>query len=266
MKNLPLLLAAALLAAPCAPVRAEDSTVSSPKIRAKRAAAPAPVSSASSLQPETDVIDAPTSAVLDDHGYSSRSRFYSQGGILEYLAFGAYPGVNLGVSAAVDGFVGNQKNVRMRAPDAQVKWRFFEGDQALPSMSVGYDGQGYEYNTASQRFNERQRGFYLVATKELWAPGLMIHPSFNISDFNSNAVFGALPLTLNIRDKVELLLEWDNIANWSASRFNAGLRFYLNQHFHADFAVRSIGAGGYYSDGQPKGPERIVQLKYSNSF
>jgi hypothetical protein len=258
------LLAAALAALLAGAARAADSsTVSSPKIRSKHAPA-APSDSAQS--PDADIIDAPTSAVLDDHGYSTRSRFYSKGGILEYLSFGVYPGVNLGASAAVDGFIGDEKNVRMRAPTAQVKWRFFEGDQALPSMAIGYDGQGYRYNAIDHRFNQRQRGFYVVGTKELGIPGFEFHPSFNISDFNSNAIFGTLPITLNIRDKAELLVEWDNIANWSDSRFNAGLRFFLTPNFHVDFAVRAIGAGGSYSDGAPKGPERIVQLKYSNSF
>ncbi len=260
MKNrLLLVLSAALLASVA---RAEAPTLASPKIRAK----PAATASDTEQAPDSDAIDAPTSAVLDDHAYSTRSRFYSQGGILEYLAFGVYPGVSLGASAAIDGFIGDQRNVRMRAPNAQVKWRFFEGDQSLPSLAVGYDGQGYRYNVGSQRFNQRQRGFYIVATKELGAPGFQIHPSFNISDFNSNALFGCLPLTLNIRDRAELLLEWDNIADWSASRFNAGLRFSLTRHFHIDFAVRAIGAGGFYSDGAPRGLERIVQMKYSNGF
>ena len=272
MKIRSALLAATMAAFLASVPRAEDATVASPRIRTKHAApaaasapgAPSAVDSAPA--PDSEIIDAPTSAVLDDHAYSTRSRFYSQGGLLEYLSFGVYPGVNLGVSAAVDSLIGDQKSVRVRAPNAQIKWRFFEGDQVLPSLAVGYDGQGYGYNTTIQRFNQRQRGFYLVGTKELGVPGLQIHPSFNISDFNSNAIFGSLPLTLNIRDRAEILLEWDNIANWSASRFNAGLRVFLTSNFHVDFAVRAIGAGGDYSDGAPKGPERIVQLKYSNSF
>ncbi|MFI5363931.1 MAG: hypothetical protein ACHQ49_18370, partial [Elusimicrobiota bacterium] len=216
--------------------------------------------------PDSEIIDAPTSSVLDDHAYSTRSRLYSQGGLLEYLAFGVYPGVNLGASAAVDGLIGNQNDVRMRAPSIQAKWRFYEGNQTLPSFAVGYDGQGYLYNSSTQRFNERQRGFYVVATKEFGVPGLQFHPSFNISDFNSNAIFGALPLTYNIRDKAELLLEWDNIADWNDSRLNAGARYFLNKNFHIDFAVRAIGAGGAFSNGASRGPERILQLKYSNSF
>jgi hypothetical protein len=258
----------ALLLLAASGLRAEEPVKPSVKIKPKHSAASNNDRSArdGGVQPDTDVIDAPTTAVLDNYGYSARSRFYSRGGLLQYLSFGVYPGINLGASAAVDGLVGDQRSVRMRAPTAQVKWRFYEGDNEMPSFAVGFDGQGYSYNAGDKRFNQRQRGFYFVATKELGVPGLQIHPSFNVSDFDTNGVFGALPLTINIRDKAEILIEWDNINNWSDSRFNAGLRAYLTPNFHVDFAVRAISAGGFYNDGGPRGPERIVQLKYSNSF
>ncbi len=245
-------------------LRAEEPTTSAVKIKPKASVTRSARSGG--VQPDTDVIDAPTTAVLDNYGYSARSRFYSRGGILEYLSFGVYPGINLGASAAVDGLIGDERRVRMRAPTAQVKYRFYEGDKDMPAFAVGFDGQGYSYNAGDRRFNQRQRGFYVVATKELGLPGLQLHPSFNISDFDSNGIFGSLPLSINIKDKASILVEWDNINNWSDSRLNMGLRAYLTQNFHVDFAVRAIGAGGSYGDGGPKGPERVVQLKYSNSF
>ncbi|MBI2787181.1 MAG: hypothetical protein HYX59_00735 [Elusimicrobia bacterium] len=262
MKPMSALLAALLLAAPM--LRAEEATSSAVKIKPKASAARSARSGG--VTPDTDVIDAPTTAVLDNYGYSARSRFYSRGGLLQYLSFGVYPGINLGASAAIDGLIGDERNVRMRAPTAQVKYRFYEGDSQFPSFAVGFDGQGYAYNTGIRRFNQRQRGFYVVATKELGVPGLELHPSFNVSDFDSNSIFGSIPLSINIRDKAAVLIEWDNIANWSDSRLNAGLRAYLTPNFNVDFAVRAIGAGGLYSDGARRGPERIVQLKYSNSF
>jgi hypothetical protein len=262
-----LTLLAALLLLGASGLYAEEATSSAVKIKPKASAArPARTARDGGSTPDTDIIDAPTTAVLDNYGYSSRSRFYSRGGLLEYLSFGVYPGINLGASAAVDGLIGDERHVRMRAPTAQVKYRFYEGDNDMPSFAVGFDGQGYSYNGGIRRFNQRQRGFYVVATKELGIPGLQIHPSFNVSDFDSNGIFGSIPMTINIRDKASILLEWDNISNWSDSRFNAGLRAYLTPNFHVDFAVRAIGAGGFYSDGGPRGPERIVQLKYSNSF
>lgn len=259
------LFAALLLSVLTASAFAESGTVASPKIRARRSAE-ASSSEGGVIQNDTEVVDAPTTGVLDYRGYSTRSRFYAQGGVLEYLSFGVYPGVDLGASAAGDGIIGDEKHVRVRAPTAQVKYRFFEGDSELPSLAIGFDGQGYRWNAGTKRFNQRQRGFYMVATKEVGVPGFQFHPSFNISDFDSNAIFGCLPLTLNIRDKAEFLVEWDNINNFNDSRFNAGLRAFLTPNFHVDFVVRAIGAGGHYSDGAPRGPERVVQLKYSNSF
>lgn len=259
------LLAALFLAAGA---RAEEPTSDAVKIKPKASRFSRAERSARSggVQPDTHIIDAPTTAVLDNYGYSARSRFYNRGGILQYLSFGVYPGINLGASAAVDRLIGDERNVRMRAPTAQVKWRFYEGDSEMPSFAVGFDGQGYQYNVGDRRFNQRQRGFYVVATKELGVPGLQLHPSFNVSDFDSNGIFGSLPLTVNIRDKAAILLEWDNINNWSDSRFNAGLRAYMTNNFQVDFAVRAVGAGGVYGDGSSRGPERVVQIKYTNSF
>jgi hypothetical protein len=264
------LAAVLLLAAPA--FSQADGNASSVKIKPKRAGfsseARAERRSAhdGSLMPDTEVIDAPTTAVLDNYGFGSRSRFYSRGGLLQYINFGVYPNVNIGASGSVDGLIGDEKNVRLRAPTAQVKWRFYDGDEELPSLAVGFDGQGYRYNAGDRRFNQRQRGFYFVGTKEIGAPGLEIHPSINISDFDGNSIFGSIPLTLNIRDKVGLMVEWDNINNWSDSRLNAGIRFYVTSGFHVDFAARSLGAGGFYSDGAARGSERIVQLRYATSF
>jgi hypothetical protein len=88
----------------------------------------------------------------------------------------------------------------------------------------------------------------------------------NISDFDGNSIFGSIPLTYNIKDKVSLMLEWDNINNFYDSRLNAGVRVYMTQHFHLDFAVRRIGQGGTYPNGDNRGSERIVQIRYTGNF
>lgn len=216
--------------------------------------------------PAVNLIDVPTAAVLDYGGYSSLTRFYSRGGLLEYVSFGVYPRLNLGASLAVNNLIGNDRTVRVRPPEVQVKYRFYDGDRYIPAFGVGFDGQGYDYSPEDKRYHQRQRGFYLVATQELGVPGLEAHPSFNISDFDSNAVCGAIPLSYNIRDKVTVSLEWDNINNFYDSRVNMGLRAHLTPRLHADFAVRGIGQAGHFADGNPRGRERIVQLKYTGSF
>jgi hypothetical protein len=218
------------------------------------------------LAPDTDIIDAPTSAALDYESYAAKSRFDREGGLLQYVSFGVFQGVNLGASLAVDSLVGDTRTVRVRAPNAQVKWRFYDGDRWIPSVAVGYDGQGYDYDKVAKRYNERQRGFFIAASQELGLPGLTLHPSMNVSDFDTNAVYGSLPLSWNIEDRVLAMAEWDNINNFRDSRFNSGLRVYVTPHFQIDFDVRAIGQGGHFTNGDARGPERIVQLRYSNSF
>lgn len=265
-RPLPLLLVAALLST--APALAADtpSPAASHPVKIKAKDSKSSSDSGSLLAPDTDNIDAPTTAVLDYGGYAARSRFFSNGGVLQYVNFGVFQSLNIGASLTMDGIIGNERTVRLRAPSVQVKYRFYDGDRWVPSFAVGFDGQGYNYNSIDHRYNNRQRGFYVVASEELGVPGLMIHPSVNISDFDTNAFFGSIPLSYNILDKVEPMVEWDNINNWMDSRFNAGLRGYLTPHFNIDFAVRGIGQGGRYANGDRRGPERIVQLRYSANF
>lgn len=218
------------------------------------------------LQPDVAAIDAPTAAVLDYGGYASYSRFFARGGLLQYVNFGVFQGLNLGGSLTVDGLIGDERTIRVRHPAVQIKWRFYDGDRSLPALALGFDGQGWLYSQLDKRYNQRQRGFYVVATQELGLPGLQTHPSIHISDFDSNAFGGALPLTYNIKDKLSFLWEWDNINNFSDSRVNAGARVYVTQRFHLEFAVRAIGQGGHFADGTPRGPERIVGIRYTGNF
>ena len=237
------------------------------KIKPKEAANGAGMSSDGSLlPPDTDNIDAPTAGVLDYGGYAARSRFYTQGGVLQYVNFGVFQSLNLGASLSMDGIIGSDRTVRLRAPNVQVKYRFYDGDRSVPAFAVGFDGQGYGYHNVAKRYNNRQRGFFVVATQELGVPGLEVHPSVNISDFDTNSFFGSIPLSMNIRDKAKVMVEWDNINNWSDSRFNAGLRAYVTPRFHVDFAVRAIGQGGTHPTGDRRQTERIVQLRYAGNF
>jgi hypothetical protein len=243
-----------------------DPDPDKPRIRSKNADLSSDEGSSSLIAPGTDNIDTPTSAVLDYGGYAAKTRFYSQGGLLQYINFGVFQSLNLGASLTMDGLVGNERVVRLRAPNVQVKYRFFQGDRWIPSAAIGYDGQGYYYNQTDKRYNHRQRGFYLVGSQELGVPGLFAHPSMNISDFDTNSFFGAIPFSYNILDKIELMFEWDNIHNFRDSRINSGVRAFVTPNFHIDFAFRGIGKGGEYPNGDSRRPERIVQLKYSGNF
>ncbi len=217
-------------------------------------------------QPDTELIDTPTAAVLDYGGYSSRTRFFSQGGLLEWLSFGVFQRLNIGASLNVDRLIGTGSPTQLTRPDLQIKYRFFDGDPIIPALAVGFDGQGYLYNRVEQRWNHRQRGFYLVGSQEIGLPGLQLHGGANISDFNSNAIFGTVSASYGVSDKALLMAEWDNINKILNSRCNLGLRIYITPAFHLDFAVRSVGQGGAFTNGVLRGPERVVNLKYTGNF
>ncbi|MDE2292155.1 MAG: hypothetical protein KGL53_08740, partial [Elusimicrobia bacterium] len=218
------------------------------------------------LPPDTDLIDEPTAAALDVGSFDSRTRFFNQGGVLEWAGFGVYPRVNIGASLNVDRLLGTGSPVQVTRPELQVKWRFFDGDRLIPAFAVGFDGQGYFYNRPDKRYDDKQRGLYLVGTQEVGLPGLQAHAGTNISDFDSNSIFGFFGLSQNLYDRVKVMVEWDNVHNFHESRLNAGLRFYMGPAFHFDFAVRAIGQGGAFSNAVSRGPERIAQFRYSGHF
>ncbi len=235
------------------------------KIRPKRSDF-AETFASSLIRPDINIIDAPTSAVLDYMGFMTSSRFFSNGGFLQHLSFGVFNRLNIGASVNVDKLIGTGKPTRLRNPEVQVKYRFYDGDRMIPSFAAGYNGQGYIYSHDRKRYNNRHRGIYVVASQEIGIPGLMAHPSLNISNFDSNSIFMSFPFSFNIRDKALLMFEWDNVNNLVDSRLNAGVRTYVNENLHLDFALRAMGQGGNFPDGQPRGPERIVQLKYTGNF
>jgi hypothetical protein len=218
------------------------------------------------IEPDTMIIDANTAATLDPGTFATQTRFYSGGGVLQYISLGVFNGLNVGASMTADGLIGNSSSVGVRTPQAQVKYRFFDGNHYVPALAVGYDGQGYDYNRITHKYNDPARGFYLVGTQELFIPGLVFSPSVNASGTNSSSIYGALPITYTIENRVSILAEWDNIHNFSNSRVNAGLRFYITNHFDLDVAVRRANQNGYYSDGTSRGPERIIQLRYVGNF
>ena len=218
------------------------------------------------LSPDTELIDMPTAAVVDYGSFATRTRFFSNGGVLEWLSFGVFQRLNIGASLNVDRLLGTQTPVQITRPDLQVKFRFYDGTTILPALAVGFDGQGYMYNRIDHRYDQRQRGLYLVGSQEIGIPGLQANAGINIPDFDNNPVAGFMGASYNIQDQVLIMAEWDNIANFPDSRLNTGFRVYITPNFSVDFAARTIGQGGKYTNGVERGAERIVQLKYTGSF
>lgn len=218
------------------------------------------------LLPDTDLVDQPTAGILDYYGFLARTRFFSGGGVMGSMGFGVLQRLNLGVSMNADQLIGTASPVKLVRPEIQVKFRFYDGGQHLPALALGYDGQGYFYDRGLKKYMEKSRGVYLVGSQEIGVPGLLLHPGFNVSDFDSNSIFGFFGANYTIEDSVSLMAEWDNINTLRGSRFNSGLRIYVTPFFHLDLSVRDIGRSGTFENGLQVKPERIVQLRYNSNF
>lgn len=217
--------------------------------------------------PDVEMIDIPTAGILDYYGFQVKTRFYSGGGVLGALNFGVLERLNLGAAMTVDRLIGSDSEIKMRRPEIQVKFRFFDGGYYIPAAAVGYDSQGYYYDSAAKKYQEKGKGLYLVGSKEIGVPGLVAHGGFNVPDFDNNYLFGFAGLNYTLEDKVAFMVEYDSLFhNDDPSRLNLGTRVYITPYFQLDMAVRELGRNEKFANGLSRKAERIVQMRYTTSF
>ena len=219
------------------------------------------------ISTETMILDVPTAEVFDRYQASFLTRAYDHGTVMESIDFGVYPRYNIGVSLAIDNWIGSSHSVKVLNPDFQAKWKLYDGNLYLPAIAIGYDGRrygyGYEQNTreyrhGSKHYLDDRKGGYVTLTREIFVPGLALTGGLNISDFDWDELYMFTGLYYKILPQINLLTEWDNIRNIRDSRLNMGVRFYLHPSLALDAAFRRIGRGDE--------SERILQLRYVTTF
>lgn len=208
--------------------------------------------------PVMELIDVPTAEVLDRYGFDSTFRFYSGGGMLAKTHFGVFPRLNVGFGLDADGFVGSEA-VDVHKPTLNVRFRFFDGQRNLPALALGYDGQGFFFDKATDKYAQREKGLFLVGSGEIIVPDLSLHAGLNMYDFTNDHVYGFMGLRYLYHDVLAFNGEWDNIRVGRESRLNAGIGWWITPSFSVEFAGRDMGA--------PSRPtERIVRLVYTGGF
>lgn len=220
------------------------------------------------ISTETMVIDVPTAEVFDRYQASFLTRTYEHGTVMESIDFGVYPRINIGVSLAIDSWIGSSTSVKVLDPDFQAKWKFYDGNLYLPAIAIGYDGRryGYGYDEKTREYRghrskyylDKRKGGYLTLTREIFTPGLTLTAGGNFSDFDWSEFYMFTGLYYKILPQVNLLTEWDSIRNIRDSRLNMGARFFLHPSLALDAAFRRIGRGDEN--------ERILQLRYVTTF
>lgn len=211
------------------------------------------------LNPEglIDLIDSPSTNVIDYGGYRLNFRLYSKGGLITNLSFGVFRRLNIGASWDNEEVVGSE-NPTTNAPTLNLKFRVYDGSEILPSFAIGYDGQGRFFNKTTDEYREHERGLFAVFGRELFFPKLESYGGANISKFKEGTVLGFVGLSYTIEQKLVLMTEYDNIRVGPENRWNAGLRFFPIPSLSIDFAFRKIAS--------IEDKERIVRINYVGSF
>lgn len=210
-----------------------------------------------------EVIDIPTADVVDHYGYHISFRFGKDGALQNKTSFGVFPRLNIGFGLDGERVIGTG-DARLNKPTINVKFRMFDGQGVLPALALGFDGQGYVYNRSSGTYEQREKGFYLVASKEIFVPNLMLHLGGNIFDFdtgNAARAFGGLSWIY--QQTIGLMFEYDNSNEYKERRINFGLRYFVTPVFTIDAVGRDIPKSARSSQRET---ERIIRLNYTGSF
>lgn len=208
------------------------------------------------MQGDTYLIDTPTAEVLPLRDLGIKSRFFSGGGILTYFDFTVVNRLSIGASFTFEHLIGeNDQKIKALVPALQLKYRIYDGSAYVPAFALGFDNQGFGYDHNAKEYIHKAKGAYMVATKEIFLPGLVFNPGINITvdNFEFDKLAGFTALAYNIKDTVNVMFEWDNIHSIKTSRLNSGVRVYITENFALDFALRNFN----------EKTERIAQLKYS---
>src|SRR4029077_4186634 len=121
--------------------------------------------------PMIESVDIPTAEILDPMTYALTFRFYDQGGLMSRFILGPLKRVNLGISFDAQRVIGSG-DPHMIRPSVFFKVRFFDGNDYLPALALGYDNQGFLYKEATKEFLHREKGLYLVGSHEILIPDL----------------------------------------------------------------------------------------------
>ncbi|MEW6040757.1 MAG: hypothetical protein AB1633_04475 [Elusimicrobiota bacterium] len=219
--------------------------------------------------PPRSLIDIPTAEVIDLYAMEMDFRLYSEGGIISKLNFGVFRRLNFGISWDVARVVGT-KSPEPRPPAMTLKFRIFDGSNKLPAIALGYDGQGYNYDSSSGTYLHKEKGMFIVADTEALIDNLWLHFGGNLSFYKENnrdktysAAFIGVDYSIVEQEKklISLLVEYDNLFQGiKEARFNCALRFFPAPALTIDFAFRNIIPQTGFE------VERLLKIDYQTKF
>lgn len=205
------------------------------------------------------LIDTPTAKVTPVRTFTSTSRIFSEGGLVNFFTFTPLDRFSIGTAITLEHIVGtNDEDIKVLPPSLQLKFQLFDGTEILPIVALGFDNQGFYYDHDKDKYLQLAKGLYLAGSQEVFFKDLMASYGLNITTdgFEFDKLHGFVSLNYAITEYLDLMAEWDNIRSMKKSRVNTGLRIYIGEFFALDLAVRNCNNKA----------ERILQIKYNYTF
>jgi hypothetical protein len=133
--------------------------------------------------PPAQLVTIPTAMTLQRGQYEFEALMQTGGGILARLGIGVSDRFQFGGSYGVNQFIGDKKPlINKTAPEAQIKYRFYDESYRMPALALGLDTQGRglfhkegdtfrkegeveEDTLAVGRYEIKAIGVFLVASK-----------------------------------------------------------------------------------------------------
>lgn len=186
------------------------------------------------------LIDCPTAGTLDRGSFLTALHSYDNGGLLGTIQVGISERIMFGISYGGSNIIGTGPVDWNPKVGVNVRYRFIDETYGLPAFSVGFDGQGRgEYNRDLDRFLEKSKGAYIVASKSFNFLGfLAIHGGANYSfehEDGDKDLDGYIGLEKGLNKELSLFGEYDLAMNDNSVRSIGEGKGYLNAGFRWSF-------------------------------
>lgn len=203
--------------------------------------------------PPRYVIDMPTAWPLPRAGLDLTLRFYGNGGLLMGLDVGVSGKFMFGASFGGSRILGEDSLEWNPAPGLMVRYQLISESFALPSISIGFDSQGYgAYIDSTSRYANKSLGFYVVGSKSYaFLERLDFHGGVNYSledgDGDGDINFFA-GMVLAFNQDFDLLGEYDFAINDTQDPaqgagngyLNAGLRLNIKKVVYLELFLKNL--------------------------
>jgi hypothetical protein len=171
-----------------------------------------------------ELVDIPTANTLIRGEVRVDIKFYPGGGILNRVYAGFFDRLMIGGALNIRNLIGTGNVELVLPPKFLGKIRITDDTSAIPSISIGYEGESY--------FDVSAKGLFLALTKELNLGGIFLQLTGTVytnefSQFGKNIDAGA-GLALALTKEFIISTEYDSIFGNADGHINIGIGYFFD--------------------------------------